>query len=76
MQLVPLHRGDRVFWMDPQSVEAGRFRVLGEMLTVIDKLVLDELSRREGRLSRLADRTHAMLAEYPVGLCTLNQVDP
>ena len=58
-------RGDRVFWMDPESVEAGRFRVLGEMLSVIDKLVLDELSRREDRLSRLADRTHAMLAEYP-----------
>ena len=58
-------RGDRVFWMDPDSVEAGRFRVLGEMMAVIDRLVLDELSRREPRLAGLADRTHAMLAEYP-----------
>jgi len=31
------------------TLEAGRFRVLGEMLAVIDKLVLDELSRRGGR---------------------------
>ena len=39
--------------------------MLGEMLNVIDKLVLDELSRRDKRLSQLADRSHAMLAEYP-----------
>ena len=58
-------RGDRIFWMDPDQIEAGRFRVLGEMLAVIDKLVLDELSRRAPRLASLADRTHAMLAEYP-----------
>ena len=58
-------RGDRIFWMDPDQIEAGRFRVLGEMLAAIDKLVLDELSRRAPRLASLADRTHAMLAEYP-----------
>jgi hypoxia-inducible factor (prolyl hydroxylase) len=60
-------RGDRVFWMHPEQIELGGFVALAEMLAAIDRLVLDELGakRRVARLENLADRTHAMLAEYP-----------
>ena len=79
-------RGDRVFWMDPEQIEAGRFVYLASTLQAIDTLVLDHMARdakrcmgdakRMGnesginpptasRLDNLADRTHAMLAEYP-----------
>jgi hypothetical protein len=80
-------RGDRVFWMDPDQIEAGRFDALASVLKAIDTLVLDHMARdarRDAnanatkshddvyekkkvatRLAGLADRTHAMLAEYP-----------
>ena len=67
-------RGDRVFWMDPDQIEAGRFDALASVLKAIDTLVLDHMARdarrpgvqkKAARLAGLADRTHAMLAEYP-----------
>ena len=69
-------RGDRVFWMDPEQIEAGRFDALASVLKAIDTLVLDHMARdarrprnekrkTARRLAGLADRTHAMLAEYP-----------
>ena len=80
-------RGDRVFWMDPEQIEAGRFDALASVLKAIDTLVLDHMARDARRnananatkshddvyekkkvatrLAGLADRTHAMLAEYP-----------
>ena len=59
-------RGDRVFWMDQPTVNGGNFSAMREMLRAIDSLVLDHMSRLvPARLGRLADRTHAMLAEYP-----------
>jgi len=80
-------RGDRVFWMDPDQIMAGRFVALASTLQAIDTLVLDHMARdakrsakratdanneanvstntTASRLSNLADRTHAMLAEYP-----------
>ena len=69
-------RGDRVFWMDPDQIEAGRFDALASVLKAIDTLVLDHMARdarrprnekrkTARRLAGLADRTHAMLAEYP-----------
>ena len=79
-------RGDRVFWMDPDQIEAGRFDALASVLKAIDTLVLDHMARdarrnananatrddrvdskkkTASRLAGLADRTHAMLAEYP-----------
>ena len=52
--------------MDPDQIEAGRFRVLGEMLAAIDKLARrSSVAPPSPRLASLADRTHAMLAEYP-----------
>ena len=59
-------RGDRVFWMDPATADGGHFDAMRSMLRAIDELVLDHLSRAcPKRLGGLADRTHAMLAEYP-----------
>ena len=59
-------RGDRVFWMDPATADGGRFDAMRSMLRAIDELVLDHLARAcPKRLGGLADRTHAMLAEYP-----------
>lgn len=59
-------RGDRVFWMDPATADGGDFDAMRSMLRAIDELVLDHLSRAcPKRLGGLADRTHAMLAEYP-----------
>ena len=59
-------RGDRVFWMNPATADGGNFDAMRSMLRAIDELVLDHLSRAcPKRLGGLADRTHAMLAEYP-----------
>ena len=38
-------RGDRVFWMDPDQIEAGRFDALASVLKAIDTLVLDHMAR-------------------------------
>mmetsp|Transcript_9437 Transcript_9437/g.38226 ORF Transcript_9437/g.38226 Transcript_9437/m.38226 type:complete len:588 (+) Transcript_9437:57-1820(+) len=61
-------RGDRVFWMDQATLDGpgARFDAMRSMLVAIDELVLDHLARAcPRRLGGLADRTHAMLAEYP-----------